>query len=60
MALVLRPQDAQSPLVRCFSRELMTCLVLQPVMNFASPMYALNSYTSLYLYFCTPNQVLKC
>ncbi|KXG27792.1 hypothetical protein SORBI_3005G045300 [Sorghum bicolor] len=39
MALVLRPQDAQSPLVRCFSRELMTCLVLQPVMNFASPVY---------------------
>ncbi|WVZ54324.1 hypothetical protein U9M48_005139 [Paspalum notatum var. saurae] len=39
MALVLRPQDAQSPLVRCFSRELMTCLVLQPVMNFASPIY---------------------
>jgi sorting nexin-13 len=37
MALVLRPQDAQSPLVRCFSRELMTCLILQPVMNFASP-----------------------
>ncbi|CAM0874562.1 unnamed protein product [Alopecurus aequalis] len=37
MALVLRPQDAQSPLVRCFSRELLTCLVLQPVMNFASP-----------------------
>ncbi|KAK3118459.1 hypothetical protein QOZ80_9BG0699390 [Eleusine coracana subsp. coracana] len=39
MALVLRPQDAQSPLVRCISRELMTCLVLQPVMNFASPIY---------------------
>ncbi|KAM0887320.1 hypothetical protein ACQ4PT_029131 [Festuca glaucescens] len=39
MALVLRPQDAQSPLVRCFSRELLTCLVLQPVMNFASPIY---------------------
>ncbi|PNT64147.1 hypothetical protein BRADI_4g25047v3 [Brachypodium distachyon] len=39
MALVLRPQDAQSPLVRCFSRELVTCLVLQPVMNFASPIY---------------------
>ncbi|CAO2147748.1 unnamed protein product [Urochloa humidicola] len=39
MALLLRPQDAQSPLVRCFSRELMTCLVLQPVMNFASPIY---------------------
>ncbi|CAO2140938.1 unnamed protein product [Urochloa humidicola] len=39
MALLLRPQDAQSPLVRCFSRELITCLVLQPVMNFASPIY---------------------
>ncbi|XP_006663235.1 uncharacterized protein LOC102714235 isoform X2 [Oryza brachyantha] len=39
LALVLRPQDAQSPLVRCFSRELLTCLVLQPVINFASPIY---------------------
>ncbi|KAG1369765.1 hypothetical protein COCNU_15G001310 [Cocos nucifera] len=39
LAIVLRPQEAQCPLVRCFSRELLTCLVLQPVMNFASPAY---------------------
>ncbi|XP_008799721.1 uncharacterized protein LOC103714296 isoform X2 [Phoenix dactylifera] len=39
LAIVLRPQEAQCPLVRCFSRELLTCLVLQPLMNFASPAY---------------------
>ncbi|KMZ70359.1 hypothetical protein ZOSMA_1G03410 [Zostera marina] len=36
---VLEPRDVQSPLVKCFSRELLTCLVLQPVMNLASPAY---------------------
>ncbi|XP_019708437.1 uncharacterized protein [Elaeis guineensis] len=39
LAIVLRPQEAQCPFVRCFSRELLACLVLQPVMNFASPAY---------------------
>ncbi|XP_010912391.1 uncharacterized protein [Elaeis guineensis] len=39
LAIVLRPQEAQCPLVRCLSRELLTCLVLQPVMNLASPGY---------------------
>ncbi|KAJ3703621.1 hypothetical protein LUZ61_007326 [Rhynchospora tenuis] len=39
LAIVLKPQEAQCPLVRSLSRELLTCLVLQPVMNFASPNY---------------------
>uniref|UniRef100_A0A1D1XTZ4 Sorting nexin-16 n=2 Tax=Anthurium amnicola TaxID=1678845 RepID=A0A1D1XTZ4_9ARAE len=39
LAIILRPQEAQCPLVRCFSRELLTCLVMQPVMNFANPGY---------------------
>ncbi|CAA6657765.1 unnamed protein product [Spirodela intermedia] len=37
LASVLRPQEAQCPLARCFSREFLTCLVMQPIMNFASP-----------------------
>ncbi|KAK4437825.1 hypothetical protein Salat_0116500 [Sesamum alatum] len=39
LAVVLRPREAQCPLVRCIARELLTCLVMQPVMNFASPGY---------------------
>ncbi|XP_073013591.1 uncharacterized protein [Typha latifolia] len=39
LAIVLKPQEAQCPLVRCFGRELLTCLVLQPVMNLACPGY---------------------
>ncbi|KAK3005187.1 hypothetical protein RJ639_016429 [Escallonia herrerae] len=39
LAIVLRPREAQCPLVRCIARELLTCLVMQPVMNFASPGY---------------------
>ncbi|CAA0807570.1 Unknown protein [Striga hermonthica] len=39
LAVVLRPREAQCPLVRCIARELLTCLVMQPVMNFASPEY---------------------
>ncbi|GER49542.1 cyclin-dependent kinase 15 [Striga asiatica] len=31
------PRDVQCLLVRCIARELLTCLVMQPVMNFASP-----------------------
>ncbi|KAJ0976628.1 hypothetical protein J5N97_012102 [Dioscorea zingiberensis] len=37
LAVVLKPQESQCPLARCFSREFLTCLVIQPVMNFASP-----------------------
>ncbi|KAI3448079.1 hypothetical protein Pfo_004744 [Paulownia fortunei] len=39
LAVVLRPREAQCPLVRCIARELLTCLVMQPIMNFASPRY---------------------
>uniref|UniRef100_A0A2P2LA00 Uncharacterized protein LOC8275559 isoform X1 n=1 Tax=Rhizophora mucronata TaxID=61149 RepID=A0A2P2LA00_RHIMU len=39
IALVLRPREAQCPLVRTIARELVTCLVLQPVMNLVSPVY---------------------
>ncbi|KAJ0976610.1 hypothetical protein J5N97_012084 [Dioscorea zingiberensis] len=39
LAVVLKPQESQCPLARCFSREFLTCLVIQPVMNFASPEY---------------------
>ncbi|KAH9299978.1 hypothetical protein KI387_011561, partial [Taxus chinensis] len=37
VAIVLRPHEAQCPLVRCLARELLACAVMQPVMNFASP-----------------------
>ncbi|KAG6421505.1 hypothetical protein SASPL_118059 [Salvia splendens] len=39
LAVVLRPREAQCPLVRCIARELLTCLVVQPLLNFASPSY---------------------
>ncbi|CAH9079710.1 unnamed protein product [Cuscuta epithymum] len=39
LAIVLRPKEAQSPLVRCFAREIVVCLVIQPIMSFASPWY---------------------
>ncbi|KAF5787034.1 putative Phox domain, sorting nexin, PX domain superfamily [Helianthus annuus] len=39
VAVVLKQREAQSALVRCISRELLTCLVMEPVMRFASPAY---------------------
>ncbi|CAA0830920.1 Unknown protein [Striga hermonthica] len=39
LAIILRPNEAKCPLVRCIARELATCLVMQPIMNFASPIY---------------------
>ncbi|GAV84689.1 PX domain-containing protein/PXA domain-containing protein/Nexin_C domain-containing protein [Cephalotus follicularis] len=39
LAVVLRPREAQSRLVRSIARELVTCLVMQPLMSFASPGY---------------------
>ncbi|KAJ8530122.1 hypothetical protein K7X08_036957 [Anisodus acutangulus] len=39
LAVVLRPREAQSPLVRCIARELCTSLVVQPLLDFASPGY---------------------
>ncbi|KAG9440770.1 hypothetical protein H6P81_020935 [Aristolochia fimbriata] len=37
LAVVLRPQEG--PMVRSIARELLTCLVMQPIMNFACPGY---------------------
>ncbi|GKV21243.1 hypothetical protein SLEP1_g31240 [Rubroshorea leprosula] len=37
LAIVLRPREAQCPLVRTIAREIVTCLVLQPILNLASP-----------------------
>ncbi|XP_051134715.1 uncharacterized protein LOC127253946 [Andrographis paniculata] len=39
LAVVMRPKEVQCPLVRSIARELLTCLVMQPIMNFASPGY---------------------
>ncbi|XP_043709583.1 uncharacterized protein LOC122658623 [Telopea speciosissima] len=39
LAVVLRPREARCPIVHCISRELLTCLVMQPILNFASPGY---------------------
>ncbi|KAI4295607.1 hypothetical protein L6164_035633 [Bauhinia variegata] len=39
LAIVLRPREAQCPIVRSIARELLTCLVMQPIMNLASPGY---------------------
>ena len=39
LTVVLRPREAQCPVIRSISRELLTCLVMQPIMNFASPGY---------------------
>ncbi|XP_047330325.1 uncharacterized protein LOC124933925 [Impatiens glandulifera] len=39
LAVVLRPREAQCPLVRCIAREIVTCLIMQPIMTFASPTY---------------------
>ncbi|KAL9324825.1 hypothetical protein ACSQ67_005470 [Phaseolus vulgaris] len=37
LTTVLRKREAQCPVIRCIARELLTCLILQPVMNLASP-----------------------
>ncbi|KAK4747794.1 hypothetical protein SAY87_014380 [Trapa incisa] len=37
IASVLRPREAQCPVVRSIARELVTCLVIQPLMDLASP-----------------------
>ncbi|XWS67976.1 hypothetical protein CRYUN_Cryun04dG0050600 [Craigia yunnanensis] len=37
LAIVLRPREAQCPLVRTIAREIVTCLVVQPLLNLASP-----------------------
>jgi len=37
LATVLRKREAQCPVIRCIAREILTCLILQPIMNLASP-----------------------
>ncbi|KAK5770662.1 uncharacterized protein LOC108461126 [Gossypium arboreum] len=37
LAVVLRPREAQCPLVRTIAREIVTCLVVQPLLNLANP-----------------------
>lgn len=39
LALVLRPKEAQCPLVRSIAREFVTCLVIQPILNLVTPAY---------------------
>ncbi|EXB63666.1 hypothetical protein L484_027008 [Morus notabilis] len=47
LTLVLRPREAHCPVVRSVARELLTCLVMQPVMNFASPGCDPNCYLDM-------------
>lgn len=49
LATVLRQREAQCPVIRSISRELLTCLVMQPVMNLASPGYVVEY---CHIYFC--------
>jgi len=53
LATVLRQREAQCPVIRSIARELLTCLVMQPIMNLASPGYVVE-YFILYLtiHFC--------
>ncbi|KAF5751138.1 Phox-associated domain Phox-like Sorting nexin C-terminal putative isoform 1 [Tripterygium wilfordii] len=51
LAVVLRPREANVPLIRCISRELVTCLVMQPLMNLASPGYINELIESILLAF---------
>jgi len=46
LATVLRQREAQCPVIRSISRELLTCLVMQPVMNLASPGYVVEYFVS--------------
>lgn len=41
IAIVLRQREVQCPVVRSIAREILTCLVMQPIMDLASPGYAL-------------------
>lgn len=49
LAIALRPREAQSPLIRCIARELLTCLVMQPLINLASPEYINELIEHIYL-----------
>ncbi|KAL9231614.1 hypothetical protein vseg_006817 [Gypsophila vaccaria] len=50
LGIVLRPREAQCPLVRCIAREFVTCLVIQPIMNLVSPAYV-NELVELALFY---------
>ncbi|XP_059077429.1 uncharacterized protein LOC131062392 isoform X2 [Cryptomeria japonica] len=39
VAVVLRPHDAKCPIARSLARELLACVVMQPIMDFASPIF---------------------
>lgn len=49
LATVLRQREAQCPVIRSIARELLTCLVMQPIMNLASPGYINELIESLLL-----------
>ncbi|XP_058761417.1 uncharacterized protein LOC131634811 [Vicia villosa] len=49
LATVLRKPEAQVPVVRSIAREIMTCLILQPLMNLACPAYINELIESLLL-----------
>lgn len=57
LAVVLRPREAQCPLVRSIARELVTSLVMQPIMDFASPTY-INELIE-YLFLATTDDTSK-
>ncbi|WOG82368.1 hypothetical protein DCAR_0101532 [Daucus carota subsp. sativus] len=49
LAVALKPREAKSPLIRCIARELLTCLVMQPLLNLASPKYINELIEYIYL-----------
>ncbi|WJX10454.1 hypothetical protein P8452_01175 [Trifolium repens] len=49
LATVLRKPEAHVPVVRSIAREILTCLILQPVMNLACPAYINELVESLLL-----------
>lgn len=57
LAVALRPRESHCPLVRCIARELLTCLVMQPVINLASPGY-INELIE-YIFLATKDEGVK-
>ncbi|XP_028777081.1 uncharacterized protein LOC114733751 isoform X2 [Neltuma alba] len=51
IAIVLRQREAQCPVIRSIARELLTCLVIQPIMDLASPGYINELIETLVLIF---------
>ncbi|KAK7310377.1 hypothetical protein RJT34_07853 [Clitoria ternatea] len=49
LATVLRKREAQCPVIRSIAREILTCLILQPIMSLASPAYINELIESLLL-----------